>query len=261
MTKSKAGKISMNILGRILSIAIIAFMAITMPFFYLGALIIWLATIPFDKRLYALHYYTCFWGSIYTWVMPTWRIKIEGREKYRKDATYVVVSNHQSQLDILVNFRLFLYYKIVSKAEIFRVPFMGWNMTLNGYIKLVRGQKEGVKKMMADCEKALAQGKSVFIYPEGTRSPNREIQGFKPGAFVLAQNARVPILPIVLDGTGNALPKWKMNTSGIHRIKVRVLDEVPYERFAGLSVEEAAENIRAIVVQGLTDLRNKKQHA
>jgi 1-acyl-sn-glycerol-3-phosphate acyltransferase len=244
-------------LGRILSTYILIVMALTFPIFYAGAVIIWLLTIPIDSHLKLLHYYTCFWASVYTWIMPTWFVKIEGRKKYKKNATYMMVSNHQSQLDILVHFRLFLYYKIVSKAEIFRVPFMGWNMNLNSYIKLVRGHKDGVKQMMSDSENTLAAGESVFIYPEGTRSQDNAIKTFKPGAFLLAKQAKVPILPIVLNGTGIALPKWKMNTQGIHRIIVRVLDEIPYEQFANLSVEETAEMVRQIMITELAKLKNE----
>jgi 1-acyl-sn-glycerol-3-phosphate acyltransferase len=247
-------------LGRILSTYILIVMALTFPIFYAGAVIIWLLTIPIDSHLKLLHYYTCFWASVYTWVMPTWFVKIEGREKYKKNTTYMMVSNHQSQLDILVHFRLFLYYKIVSKAEIFRVPFMGWNMNLNRYIKLVRGHKDGVKQMMSDSENTLAAGESVFIYPEGTRSQDNEIKTFKPGAFLLAKQAKVPILPIVLNGTGIALPKWKMNTQGINRIIVRVLDEIPYEQFANLSVEETAEMVRQIMITELAKLKDEMSH-
>jgi 1-acyl-sn-glycerol-3-phosphate acyltransferase len=173
----------------------------------------------------------------------------------------MIVSNHQSQLDILVHFRLFLYYKIVSKAEIFRVPFMGWNMNLNRYIKLTRGDKNAARKMMAASEKNLAAGESVFIYPEGTRSLDCKIKAFKPGAFVLARNARVPILPIILNGTGNALPKWKMKTKGIHRIIVRVLEEIPYEKFAGLSIEETGEFVRGIMIGELAKLKREMSHS
>jgi 1-acyl-sn-glycerol-3-phosphate acyltransferase len=247
-------------LGRILSAYLLIVMGITFPIFYAGAVIIWLLTIPFDKHLKLLHYYTCFWASVYTWVMPTWFVKIEGREKYKNNATYMIVSNHQSQLDILVHFRLFLYYKIVSKAEIFRVPFMGWNMNLNRYIKLVRGDKYGGKKMMDDGEKTLAAGESVFFYPEGTRSHDNEIKAFKPGAFLLAKHAKVPILPILLNGTGIALPKWKMNTKGIHRIIVRVLDEIPYEQFANLSVQETADMVRQIMIDELAKLKDEMSH-
>ncbi len=241
-------------LGKILSISLLAFIGITFPFFYLGAVLIWLSTYHLDSHLRFLHYYTCFWASTYTWIMPTWRIKIEGKEKYRKDATYIIVSNHQSQLDILVHFRLFFFYKIVSKSEMFRIPFMGWNMRLNRYIELVRGSKEGVKKMMEDCDKTLAEGNSVFIYPEGTRSPDCEIKDFKPGAFILAQKAQLPILPIVLTNTGKALPKWKMNTSGIHRMRVRVLEEIPYKQFANLTVQETADHVRRIMIAELARL-------
>jgi len=247
-------------LGKILSITILVFIGITFPFFYGGALLIWIVTLPFDPHLRFLHYYTCFWASTYTWVMPTWRIKTEGRQRCRKDATYIIVSNHQSQLDILVNFRLFLFYKIVSKSEMFRVPFMGWNMRLNQYIELVRGNKDGVKKMMEDCEKTLAKGNSVFIYPEGTRSPDGEIKDFKPGAFILAHIAQVPILPIVLTNTGKALPKWKMNTSGVHRMKVRVLEEIPYERFAGLTAQETAAFVRQIMISELAKLNKENDN-
>lgn len=136
----------------------------------------------------------------------------------------------------------------------FRVPFMGWNMYLNRYIKLVRGNKDGVKKMMEDCEKTLAEGNSVFIYPEGTRSQDGEIKDFRPGAFILAHKAKAPILPIVLTNTGKALPKWKMNTSGIHHIKERVMDEIPYEKFAHLSVEETANYVRRLMIEELARL-------
>lgn len=133
-------------LGRILSVYLLIVMGITFPLFYIGAVLIWLLTRPFDRHLRFLQYYTCFWASTYTWIMPTWFIKTEGTEKCRKGATYMIISNHQSQLDILVHFRLFLYYRIVSKSEMFRVPFMGWNMTLNRYIKLVRGDKNACEE-------------------------------------------------------------------------------------------------------------------
>jgi len=244
-------------MGRLLSVLLLVFMGITFPVFYVGALIVWLFTLPFDKRLKLLHYYTCFWGCIYIWVMPTWRVKTEGRGNCRKNAAYIIISNHQSQLDILVNFRFFIYYKIVSKIEIFRVPFIGWNMTLNRYIKLVRGDKDGVAKMMEVSGKTLSEGNSVFFYPEGTRSIDCEIKSFKPGAFILAKNAKVPILPIVINGTGNALPKLTMRTNGIHSIRARMLKEIPYETLAELTVEETAEMARQLMIRELALLKQE----
>ncbi len=149
-----------------------------------------------------------------------------------------MVSNHQSQLDILVLFRLYRHFKWVSKSEIFRIPLIGWNMVMNRYIKLRRGDKKSVAQMMSDSEDALAGGSSVFIFPEGTRSPDGRMKKFKPGAFILALKMKLPILPVIVEGTRQALPKYSVNFHGKHPIKVRVLNEMLYETFANMSVDE-----------------------
>jgi 1-acyl-sn-glycerol-3-phosphate acyltransferase len=188
--------------------------------------------------------FTSFWASLYLWVMPSWSVTTAGREKIRRGASYIVVSNHQSQLDILVAFRLFFPFKWVSKAEVFKLPFIGWNMTLNRYIRLKRGDKESIRQMMAACEKALAQGCSVFFFPEGTRSKTGRMKPFKPGAFILAHQMKLPILAVAISGTQKALPKHSLNFHGRHAIRIEVLEEIPYARFADLSVEQTADMVR-----------------
>ena len=96
-----------------------------------------------------LHRFTCFWASLYTWLNPVWPVTIHDRDKLRSDRACVMVSNHLSLVDILVLFRLFHHFKWVSKIENFRVPFIGWNMSLNGYIKLKRGDKQSIMQMVA----------------------------------------------------------------------------------------------------------------
>ncbi len=228
-----------------------AFVVPTSVVLCLIALLLRLTTYPFDRRLRALHMFTCFWASLYTWIMPPWRIRVEGREKIRKDATYVVVSNHQSLLDILVAFRLFFHFKWVSKIEIFKLPLYGWNMSFNRYVKLKRGDKKSIEQMMAVCDERIAEGSSVFLFPEGTRSPDGNIKQFKLGAFILAHRNKVPILPIVISGTNRALPKYKLNLQGIHKILIRVFDEIPYKKFENLSVEDTAEMVRQIMIEKL----------
>ena len=241
-------------INRIFASMFLTFVAITSVPFYLGALLIRFTTYPFDRRLRFLHLYTCFWASLYTYIMPPWRIKVDGRQKVRKDATYVVVMNHQSQLDILVAFRLYFHYKWVSKVEIFKVPLIGWNMILNQYVQLVRGDKESVAKMMRDAEQRLSEGSSVFFFPEGTRSFDGKVKAFKPGAFILAHKMKVPILPIAVSGTNKALPKYSMNFHGYQNIIIRVMDEIPYERFASLSVEETSEMVRQAIIKEAAEL-------
>lgn len=120
----------------------------------------------------------------------------------------------------------------------------GRHMALNGYIKLRRGDQESVRTMMAACERAISQGCSVYFFPEGTRSKTGRLKPFKPGAFILAKKMRVPILPVVINGTHRALPKHSLNFHGRHPIEIRVLDEIPLDAFELLSVAETADLVR-----------------
>ena len=209
-----------------------AFLAVSSLLLFPVALLLWALTAPFDRRLVWQHRFTSWWASLYTRLNPLWRVTVEGEERIRPGTTYVMISNHQSFLDILVLFRLRAHYKWVSKAEMFRIPCIGWNMTLNRYVKLVRGDAASIARMMDTCQRHLAEGSSVLLFPEGTRSVDGHLKPFKHGAFTLAQRAGMPILPIVVEGTANALPKHGFVLRGRHAIRVRVLDPVPAAAFA-----------------------------
>jgi 1-acyl-sn-glycerol-3-phosphate acyltransferase len=119
----------------------------------------------------------------------------------------VLVANHASLIDILVLFDLFRPFKWVSKHENFKIPFVGWNMTMNGYVSLVRGDRESVEKMLAECGRLLARGNPILMFPEGTRTHDGTLRDFKDGAFELAVHHGVPLIPVAVHGTGQALPK------------------------------------------------------
>src|SRR6184192_1875571 len=238
-------------LARAGSLLFWSFITVSSLLLFPVAVIIWATTALVDRRRVVLHRFTCLWASLYTWVNPTWRVRIEGREKIRPGAAYVMVANHQSLLDILVLFRLFVHFKWVSKIENFRVPFIGWNMSLNRYIKLRRGSRDSIARALHACERALAQGNSIMMFPEGTRSPDGRLRAFKPGAFTLAQRTGAPILPIVIEGTASALPKRGFVLQGRHAIRVRVLDEIPHASFAREPVEAVTEAVRERFVAAL----------
>jgi 1-acyl-sn-glycerol-3-phosphate acyltransferase len=210
------------------------------------ALVIWAVTAPFDRRRAVLHQFTCFWASLYTWLNPAWPVVVNGREHIRRDATYVMVANHQSLLDILVLFRLFVHFKWVAKVELFKIPCIGWNMSLNRYVRLRRGDPESIARMMRTCEERMAEGSSIMMFPEGTRSADGRLKPFKHGAFTLAKTVRAPLLPIVVEGTADALPKRGFVLQGRHHIRVRVLPEIAYERFADASAPELTEQVHAL---------------
>ena len=215
------------------------------------AALCWALTLPFDRRKVILHRLTCFWASLYTWFNPAWPVEVTGREKIDRDETYVMVANHQSLLDILVLFRLFRHFKWVSKIENFRIPFIGWNMLLNGYIQLKRGDRSSTSTMLRACRKNLADGNSIMMFPEGTRSSTGKLRGFKTGAFSLAKDAQRPLLPIVVHGTASALPKRGVILQGRHRIRIEVLDPIPYSNFADEDVDALTLRVRELIREHL----------
>jgi len=233
-----------RVVQRTLSALFWLFLAVTSIVLFPIAVVLWAVTSLLDRRGILLHRFTCFWASLYTWFNPVWRVRVEGREKIRRGRAYVMIANHQSLLDILVLFRLFAHFKWVSKIENFRVPFIGWNMSLNRYIKLRRGSRESVARMLDACARTLDEGSSIMMFPEGTRSADGRLQAFKPGAFSLAQRAHAPLLPIILTGTADALPKRGFVLRGRHTIRVRVLDEIPWQSFAEKPVDELTKEIR-----------------
>jgi 1-acyl-sn-glycerol-3-phosphate acyltransferase len=242
-------------LRRALSLVFWSFLTLSSILLYPVAVLIWAATLPFDRRKVLLHKFTCFWASLYSWLNPAWPVTIEGREKIRRDEAYVMVANHLSLLDILVLFRLFSHFKWVSKIENFRVPFVGWNMSLNRYIKLKRGDRASVIEMMKACGRALDEGNSIMMFPEGTRSPTGQLRAFKPGAFELALKNKRPILPIVIQGTADALPKRGFVLRGRHPIRITILDEIPATAFEGASAEQISEQTRDLIAGHLTRTR------
>src|SRR5262249_3987652 len=96
------------------------------------------------------------------------------------------------------------------KIENFYVPFLGWNMWLNNYVPLRRGYLPSIMRMVRTCQRRIKEGHCLFVFPEGTRSPDGNLIRFYPGAFRLAVRNRVPIVPVVIDGTQVILPKKQL---------------------------------------------------
>jgi 1-acyl-sn-glycerol-3-phosphate acyltransferase len=180
---------------------------------------------------------------------PLWRVRVEGREKLPWRGPAVLVANHLSMLDILVLYALFRPFKWVAKAELFRVPFLGWNMTLNAYVPLRRGDRESVGRMMDRCRAQLSRGTPMLLFPEGTRSRDGRLQAFKDGAFRLAHEAGCPVIPIALTGTFDSLPKTGVVLRNGMRAEVRVLDPIsPAEH---PSIEALRDAARAAIAAAL----------
>jgi 1-acyl-sn-glycerol-3-phosphate acyltransferase len=150
-------------------------------------------------------------------------------------------------LDILVLYHLFVPYKWVSKKENFSIPIIGWNMRLNKYLEIHRGQASSYGKLMEKARQSLAAGSSILIFPEGTRYPGGHLGPFKEGAFRMALENKSDIIPIVLDGTARALPKKGAILTGFARIKVNVLPPISYQTFAQMEPRELQIHVRDVM--------------
>lgn len=200
----------------------VAFIVITFPI----TLIFWLVLFPFDRKRTLTHWVLTHESFLLSFMMPIWKISIEGREKAIKGTTYVIISNHQSTLDILLMNCLRYNYKWISKIENFKVPVIGWYLRMADYITVDRGDEESKNVMLEKSLSSLKNGTSIMIFPEGTRSLDKEIGFFKRGAFQLALQANVPILPVLIDGSGGILPKHGMIFGRRQDVRIRVLDQV-----------------------------------
>jgi 1-acyl-sn-glycerol-3-phosphate acyltransferase len=216
----------------VFSVAFWAFIALTCPFFFVGAVLVWLVTLPFDRRRVALHLYSSAWASFYVYICPLWRLRVLHRDRLPWHGPAVLVANHASLIDILVLFALFRPFKFVSKQEIFRVPVIGWNMRLNRYVPVVRGSGASVRRMMEFCDQHLEAGSPLMIFPEGTRTTDGNLRPFKDGAFQLAVRHNVPVYPIVVHGTRRALPRQGFVLRDHIRARVEVLPPLTPSDFA-----------------------------
>jgi len=229
------------------SILLWTFFLITSTVLFSIAAVIWVLTRWFDRRLVILHLWSSFWGSWYIWFNPLWQVRVSGRRKIPWKRPCMLVSNHQSMLDILVLYHLFAPYKWVSKKENFSIPIIGWLMRLNDYVEIDRKKKEAIVKMMKKSARFLREGNSLMMFPEGTRYPGGSLGPFKDGAFKLALETGVDIIPIVLDGTARALPKKGAILTGFTRIRVRVLDHIPFESLKDKAVPQVLEETRELM--------------
>jgi 1-acyl-sn-glycerol-3-phosphate acyltransferase len=134
-------------------------------------------------------------------------VAVSGLERLTQGETYLVMSNHQSLYDIpALTVALPLTLRMIAKSELFRVPLWSHAMLASGYVPIHRGDRTKTLQDLRAAQKALESGVSIWIAPEGTRSPDGRLLEFKPGGFLLATAVPFRVLPVTIDGTRFALP-------------------------------------------------------
>jgi 1-acyl-sn-glycerol-3-phosphate acyltransferase len=224
------------------------FAILLMPPLWVVAMLIHVVAWPFDRRRVALHLFGGFWGGLYVWLNPIWRCRYAGREHLPWRGAAVIVANHASLVDILVLYALLRPFKWVSKAELGRVPFVGWMLWLNDYVLVRRGDRDSIRRMLDHCHRHLAAGSPLLLFPEGTRTRDGRLQAFKEGGFKLAIDHRVPVIPVAVRGTYDALPKTGI-VFGRMDCRVEVLPPLDPAAFA--SAAELRDAARAAIAAAL----------
>jgi 1-acyl-sn-glycerol-3-phosphate acyltransferase len=166
-------------------------------------------------------------GRTLTYVNPLWDIEVDGAFPDDPRAPYVVVSNHLSQGDPPIIARVPWEMKWVAKAELFDLPLAGWLLHMSGDIPVDRRSRRSRTNVLVRAREYLRNRCSVMFFPEGTRSPDGRVHRFADGAFRLAIQEGVSVLPIAIDGTRDALPKHSIwFRPDPQTMRVRVLEPV-----------------------------------
>jgi len=221
-----------------------AVLLVLFGFFYVAA--VWVLTAPFDPGRYQAGRAFRRLAVSHVALTRLWRFETEGVPPEGPRRPYVVVSNHESYADIFLMSHFPWEMKWLSKHTIFKIPVMGWMMRMALDVPVRRGERESAIAALSECRDRLARRVSVMIFPEGTRSRTDELLPFKDGAFHLAIQSRVPILPVAIAGTRSCMAKGSFAFRHAHA-KARVLAPIATDGLTLDDVPALRDRTRAII--------------
>lgn len=190
------------------------------------------------------------WSRILARVTPA-RVEIEGMENVDPDQSYVVVANHQSQFDIPVIYGYCgLDLRWVMKAELRKVPFVAAGCRAIGHIFIDRSDPDQAHQAINDAVARLQPGTGILFFPEGTRSRDGRLLPFKKGAFRVAADQQLPILPMTVSGTREVLPAGSIRLRP-GTVRLRIHPPVETKGLASSDLEQLKRSVKATIGSGL----------
>ena len=196
-----------------------------------------------DPRRDGLRRLTAVWISTYAILTPLYGFRVEGRSRLPRGGPFVLVANHESALDPLSLLLLSTPARFLVADGLFRVPLARWFFDACGHIPVKIGDRESGRIALARAGETLAEGTPVAIFPEGELLPGG-LGPFRPGAFVAAQRAGVPIVPVLLKGASGAWRPGSFAVEGRHEIRIAVLDPIVPADFPA-SVDDLSKLVHA----------------
>lgn len=185
-------------------------------------------------------------------------VSVKGIEHLKDKKSYVLISNHQSFMDIVVLFTIYpSTLRMVVKKEILYIPIFGWILWWLRFIYIDRGNR---RKSLRSIDKGAAQIKkdmSVLLFPEGTRSIDGALQPFRPGSFIMAIKSQVPIIPITVSGTINVMHKNDPFQLTLNRsVKVIISPPINTDNYGLKDRRQLKEEIEGIIRKNYETIRD-----
>lgn len=189
-----------------------------------------------------------FWSRSFFWLMFL-PVTVDGTEHIQPGQSYVFVANHQSMFDVwLVYGWLPVIFKWLMKAELRKVPFVGTGCKAAGHIFVERHHAKASVESLRQIEEQLKGGVCTVIFPEGTRSEDGQVGRFKRGAFQIALDLGLPVIPLSIDGCFDILPKGA-GFVRCHRAHMHIGEPIDLKQFT--EPNDAIEAVREAVIKGI----------
>lgn len=198
------------------------------------------------------------WPSFFQQTWATWLLRTNGIRLDPKGLQYaapgqacILIANHASILDIPgIISALPVPVRFIAKKSLSWFPVFGWFLSSSGHILIERDNAKAALRSLKKAAALLRKGISIVVFPEGTRTPDGQVKDFKGGAFLLALEAKVPIVPVSISGTFDMLPRtgWCFRSG---RMQLNIQPPIPT---LGLSLRDARplmKRVRAIIMQNL----------
>jgi len=192
------------------------------------------------------------WARFNAFLTPMF-VKVSGRENIDPKQSYVVVSNHQSIYDIFLIYGwLGVDLKWIMKKEIRKIPGIGFGSEKVGHIFIDRSNSKKALESINEAKRKLVNGTSVVVFPEGTRSQTGELGQFKRGAFKIAFDLNLPILPITVIDTRKILPANSINVFP-GRVKMVIHEPVDLNTYNEKESERLVEEVKSRIGSALSN--------
>ena len=201
---------------------------------------------PFDRKGKITHYLSKYFGGGILLIAGV-KVETEGLEKLNSSDNYIFISNHLSYFDIPILMKAIPNnVRFIYKDSLTKIPILGWGMYLGKYIPINRDNVREAMKSLKKAAERIQNGISVVIFPEGTRSMDGSPGEFKRGMFVMADEAKVPLVPTTVIGSNSIMPRGKFEIKS-GNVKVVFSSPIEYRKDKNLLEEIRKEIVDSLI--------------